>query len=49
MVVCPLGTVLNWENEFKIWLPGDSFKTLNVCEVAKSKDKVVKAKDFKMV
>jgi transcriptional regulator ATRX len=41
MVVCPLGTVLNWENEFKIWLPGDSFKTLNVCEVAKSNDKVV--------
>ena len=42
MVVCPLSTVLNWENEFKIWLPGDSFETLNVCEVAKSKDKGVR-------
>ncbi|XP_032798437.2 transcriptional regulator ATRX homolog isoform X1 [Daphnia magna] len=37
MVVCPLSTVLNWENEFRIWLPGDTFTTLNVCELASSK------------
>ncbi|XP_045036822.1 transcriptional regulator ATRX homolog [Daphnia magna] len=37
MVVCPLSTVLNWENEFRIWLPGDTFTTLKVCELASSK------------
>ncbi|KAK4021733.1 hypothetical protein OUZ56_003642 [Daphnia magna] len=37
MVVCPLSTVLNWEIEFRIWLPGDTFTTLNVCELASSK------------
>jgi len=38
MVVCPLSTVFNWENEFKIWLPGESFVTLNVCELASSRN-----------
>lgn len=37
LIVCPVGTILNWVNEFKIWLPGNSFETLNVCELI-SKD-----------
>lgn len=35
MVVCPLSTVLNWVNEFKIWLPGDL--ELEVYELASLK------------
>ncbi|EFX82085.1 hypothetical protein DAPPUDRAFT_101478 [Daphnia pulex] len=37
LIVCPVGTILNWVNEFQIWLPGNSFETLNVCELI-SKD-----------
>jgi hypothetical protein len=33
LIVCPVGTIFNWVNEFKIWLPGNSFVTLNVCEL----------------
>ncbi|EFX60691.1 hypothetical protein DAPPUDRAFT_230056, partial [Daphnia pulex] len=46
MVVCPLSTVFNWENEFKIWLPGETFVTLNVCELASSK--INKAREAKI-
>ena len=44
MVVCPLSTVFNWENEFKIWLPGDTFATLNVCELASAKTNEARVK-----
>jgi transcriptional regulator ATRX len=46
IVVCPLSTVFNWENEFRIWLPGESFVTLNVCELASCKTN--KAKEEKI-
>ncbi|KZS02003.1 Uncharacterized protein APZ42_001129 [Daphnia magna] len=49
MVVCPLSTVLIWENEFRIWLPGDTFTTLNVCELACSKtSKTSKTRETKI-
>ena len=41
LVVCPLSTVLNWVNEFKIWLPGDL--ELDVFELSS-----VKSNDIRM-
>ena len=35
LVVCPLSTVLNWENEFKTWLPGNL--ALDVYELTNAK------------
>jgi len=35
LVVCPLSTVLNWVNEFGIWLPGDL--ELDVYELTSAK------------
>ena len=28
LIVCPVSTILNWENEFKIWLPGGTMKLM---------------------
>lgn len=47
MVVCPLSTVLNWENEFRIWFPKETL--LPVYELAslkKSKDREEKLKKW---
>uniref|UniRef100_A0A0P6D5S1 ATP-dependent helicase ATRX n=1 Tax=Daphnia magna TaxID=35525 RepID=A0A0P6D5S1_9CRUS len=35
LVVCPLSTVLNWVNEFKVWLPRDS--DIEIYEMASAK------------
>ncbi|KAI9562242.1 hypothetical protein GHT06_013207 [Daphnia sinensis] len=35
LVVCPLSTVLNWVNEFKVWLPPDS--EIDIYEMASAK------------
>ncbi|XP_059350722.1 transcriptional regulator ATRX homolog isoform X2 [Daphnia carinata] len=35
LVVCPLSTVLNWVNEFKVWLPPDS--NIDIYEMASAK------------
>ena len=45
-MVCPLSTVFNWENEFRIWLPDNTFITLNVSEMASCKN--IKTKEEKM-
>ena len=42
MVVCPLSTVLNWENEFKIWMPSET--ALDVIELASAKTNAVREK-----
>ncbi len=44
--MCPVSTILNWENEFKIWLPNGTFDALNVSEMASCKNS--KAKEEKM-
>ena len=46
MVVCPLGVVSHWEKEFKLWLPGETFKSLNVSEVNSCKNKKERRKIF---
>ncbi|EFX77459.1 hypothetical protein DAPPUDRAFT_106066 [Daphnia pulex] len=46
LIVCPVSTIHNWTNEFKIWLPDNSFVTLNVCELSSSED--IKARDVKI-
>ena len=39
-MVCPLSTVLNWQNEFKIWLPGDL--ELDVYELSSVKNNEIR-------
>ncbi len=37
LVVCPLSTVLNWVNEFKIWVDGNVMEELEVYEMSSLK------------
>ncbi|CAG0882739.1 unnamed protein product [Darwinula stevensoni] len=38
LVLCPYNTVLNWDQEFKIWLEGQDLKTIDIFNMANEKN-----------